>query len=496
MTQGYRRLVGRVLSAILLLFASGCSKRPKDAVAENTTAQKVTLTPAAGSVPAGAVSQELIAAAASRASPSVVSVATTRVARTEASELPFADDPLFRRFFGPRSPLPFPPPRSGERTERGLGSGVIVGPDIILTNAHVVEGAKELEITGQNKRVLKAKIVGTDAKSDLAVLRIEGDTSGLTPIAFGDSSTLRLGQIVLAIGNPFGIGQTVTMGIVSGTSRADLGIEAYEDFIQTDAAINPGNSGGALVDLEGRLVGVPTAILSRTGGYMGVGFAIPSNMAQPIMKSLIEHGRVERGIIGVTIQNIDSDLASSLGLKTLDGVLVSDVADSGPAAKAGIRPGDVVLSIDGKKVQTTGELRNVVAASTIGKAVQVEYLRSGQKRTASVLIERQPTEEGSTPKNDADTTDGSMGLVLAPLDEAIRKKLEAPPSVRGVVVVSVRAGSPAAEAGLEQGDIVVEVGQKAVTRPDELARQWRDAKGALALLVWRGGHTFFAVLKR
>jgi serine protease Do len=496
MKHGYSRLLGGTLGGALLLFAPACSKRPKDAAAENTTAQKVTLTPAAGSVPAGAVSQELIANVAGRASPSVVSVASTRVARTEAPELPLPDDPFFRRFFGPRGPLPFQMPPGGERKERGLGSGVIVAPDVILTNAHVVEGAKELEITGQNKRVLKAKIVGTDAKSDLAVLRIEGDITGLTPLPFGDSSKLRLGQIVLAIGNPFGIGQTVTMGIVSGTSRADLGIEAYEDFIQTDAAINPGNSGGALVDLEGRLVGIPTAILSRTGGYMGVGFAIPSNMAQPIMKSLLEHGRVERGIIGVTIQNIDSDLANSLGLKTLDGVLISDVAESGPAAKAGIRPGDVVLSIDGRKVQTTGELRNVVAASTVGKAVNVEYLRGGEKRTAAVLVERQPAEDGTTPKSDSGTSDGSAGLTLAPLDDAMRKKVEAPPAVRGVVVVRVRPGSPAAEAGLQEGDVVVEVGRKAVTRPDELARQWRDAKGVLALLVWRAGHTFFAVLKR
>jgi S1-C subfamily serine protease len=218
----------------------------------------------------------------------------------------------------------------------------------------VVEGADELEITGHNKRVLKAKLVGTDAKSDLAVLKIQGDVTGLTALPFADSSRLRLGQVVLAIGNPFGVGQTVTMGIVSATSRADLGIEAYEDFIQTDAAINPGNSGGALVDLEGRLVGVPTAILSRSGGYMGVGFAIPSSMAQPIMKSLLEHGRVDRGFIGVTIQNLDSDLVKALGLKALDGVLVAGVKSGGPAEKAGLRRGDVVLRVDGQSVQTTG----------------------------------------------------------------------------------------------------------------------------------------------
>jgi serine protease Do len=360
----------------------------------------------------------------------------------------------------------------------------------------VVEGARELEITGQNKRVLKAKVVGSDPKSDLAVLKIEGDPSGLTPLSFADSSKLRLGQIVLAIGNPFGVGQTVTMGIVSATSRADLGIEAYEDFIQTDAAINPGNSGGALVDLEGRLVGVPTAILSRTGGYMGVGFAIPSNMAQPIMKSLLEHGRVDRGFLGISIQNVDSDLAKGLGLSTLDGVLISDVSAGGPAAKAGLRRGDVVLSIDGKSVQSTGQLRNVVAGLPVGKVASVQVLRNGERKTVSATIERQPAEEGAARGPGAPSPDDSIGVTLAPLDAALRQRLDAPAALQGVVVTGVKPGSPAAMAGLEEGDLILQAGKEAVRGAEDLARQWRETTGALAVLVWRKHRTFYMALKR
>jgi serine protease Do len=365
-----------------------------------------------------------------------------------------------------------------------------------LTNAHVVDGAKELEITASNKRSLKAKVVGSDPKSDLAVLRIEGDVSGLTSLAFGDSSKLRLGQMVLAIGNPFGVGQTVTMGIVSATSRADLGIEAYEDFIQTDAAINPGNSGGALVDLDGKLIGIPTAILSRSGGYMGVGFAIPSSMAEPIMKSLVEHGRVDRGFLGVTIQDLDAELAKALGLKTVDGVLIADVSPGGPAAKAGLKRGDVVVSIDGKAVQTTGQLRNLIAAAGVGKVVKMEVLRGGSRETVSAKLENQA--QDSTPGGDASSggADASAGLVLAPLDGSLRQKLSVPPTVSGVAVIDVRAASPAARAGLRDGDVIVQSGKVPVSNPADVARQWSESKGSLAVLIWRDGHTFYAVLKR
>ena len=478
-----------------LALTCACSKKASDdAHAEDSRRKSAE---SAKSTVLGAGSEGLLADVAGRALPAVVSVTSTRVARVEVPDLPFGRDPFFRRFFGPDAPFSFPFPRGGERIERGLGSGVIVGKDVILTNAHVVDGAKELEITASNKRSLKAKVVGSDPKSDLAVLRIEGDVSGLTSLAFGDSSKLRLGQMVLAIGNPFGVGQTVTMGIVSATSRADLGIEAYEDFIQTDAAINPGNSGGALVDLDGKLIGIPTAILSRSGGYMGVGFAIPSSMAEPIMKSLIEHGRVDRGFLGVTIQDLDAELAKALGLKKIDGVLIADVSPGGPAAKAGLKRGDVVINIDGKAVQTTGQLRNLIAAAGVGKVVKLDVLRGQSRETVSAKLENQPQDIG-TPGDGAGSggADASAGLVLAPLDGSLRQKLSVPPSVSGVAVIDVRAASPAARAGLRDGDVIVQIGKVPVSNPADVARQWSESKGSLAVLIWRDGHTFYAVLKR
>jgi serine protease Do len=482
-----------LLGAAPLLVAS-CSRKSSDAAAENGRKPR-SADAAAQTNPLPGASGELLANVASRVMPSVVSVASRRVARVETPELPFGDDPFFRRFFGPRGRFPFPMPPGAEREERGLGSGVIIGNGTILTNAHVVEGAQELEITGENRRVLKAKLVGMDTQSDLAVLKIEGDLSGLRPLEFADSSRVRLGQIVLAVGNPFGVGQTVTMGIVSATSRADLGIEAYEDFIQTDAAINPGNSGGALVDLEGKLVGVPTAILSRTGGYMGVGFAIPSNMAQPIVKSLLEHGRVDRGFLGVTIQNLDSDLANALGLKTPEGVLIADVAPGGPADRAGMRPGDVVLGIDGKPVQSTGQLRNVIASAGVGKIVKIEILRGGEKRTLSAKLDRLLAEKGVA-GDSRPPADASTGLGLVALDSALRQKLGAPPTLNGVVVTGVKPGTPGARAGLREGDVIVEMDKKPVTNPADVARVYGESKNSIALLVWRDQHTFFAVMKR
>jgi len=425
-----------------------------------------------------------------------VSVASTRAAKVESPDLPL-DNPFFRHFFGPGLPSPFSMPPGAAPEEHGLGSGVIVGKDLILTNAHVVADAKEIEVTAGDRRSIEAKVLGVDTKSDLAVLRITSDTSGLHSLEFADSSRVRLGQVVLAVGNPFGVGQTVTMGIVSAKGRADLGIEAYEDFIQTDAAINPGNSGGALVDLEGKLVGIPTAILSRSGGYMGVGFAIPSNMAKPIMTSLVEHGRVVRGYLGVGIQSLDAELARALGVPSANGVLISDVKANGPAARAGIQRGDVILSLNGQPVHTTGELRNVVASAGVNAKVKIEFWRANSRRTAEVTLADMPDEPSAKGVGASTPAPTRAGLSVQAIDNVARQRLKLPADVRGVVVTAVEPGGPAARAGIQPGDVIEQLDRQAITSEDQLSRAWDAAKsGVVAVLVWRDGSTFYATIKR
>jgi serine protease Do len=438
-----------------------------------------------------------LAAIAQRAMPAVVSVASTRAVKAvqvpELPGLPF-DDPFLRRFFGPRGSMP-----RGESApdEHGLGSGVIVDGKVILTNAHVVQGAKTLVVTAQGRRNLEVELAGTDPKSDLAVLRIKGDTSGLKSLEFADSDQAQLGQVVMAVGNPFGIGTTVTMGIISGQGRADLGITDYEDFIQTDAAINPGNSGGALVDMDGHLLGIPTAILSRTGGYMGVGFAIPANMARPIMQSLLATGHVSRGYLGVSIQDVNPDLAKALGLKSQQGVLIGDVVAGGPSDKAGLERGDVVLSIDGKPMQSSGQLRNTVAAAGVGKQIELEVSHKGQTRKVRVTLGAMPEQASAAEggKGAAEVPE-TLGVTLAPLDQAARKQLNVPDNVKGgVVVTDVQPGGPAFEAGIRGGDVILELGGEKITSAAQLANSWAKAKGAVPVLLWRDGRTFYVALK-
>jgi serine protease Do len=485
-------------AGLALAFAYGCARHATDTKPEYSPkggeklgAADTAKTPVDDRLGLGRV--------ADLAMPAVVSVASTHAVETQQSpDLPF-DDPFFRRFFGPGSPLPFRSPKGGAMPpQRGQGSGVIVTGNVILTNAHVVEGAKTLVVTTQDRRSLDVEVAGTDPKSDLAVLRIKSDPKGLKSLDFADSDAAHLGEVVLAIGNPFGVGQTVTMGIVSAKGRADLGIADYEDFIQTDAAINPGNSGGALVDLNGRLLGIPTAILSRTGGYQGVGFAIPSNMARPIMQSLLETGRVSRSYLGVTIQNVDQSLAKALGLKDTQGVLLSDVSANGPSAKAGLQRGDVVLSIDGKPMRTTGQLRNTVATAGVGKRVELEIWRRGEIKKVQVTLGAMPEEESAAPTvapKHGSAQSGPLGTTLAPLDEAARKQLDVPSSVKGgVVVVDVTIGSKAYEAGIRSGDVILEIGGNATNRPEQVKEFWEKSKGSVMVLLFREGRTFYVAV--
>ena len=414
----------------------------------------------------------------------VVNVRSTKVVRRR--------HPMFGHpFFDFRRGLP------RERRARSLGSGVIVTADgVVLTNHHVVKQAAEIVVTLADDREYPAEVVGSDPKSDVAVLRIKGAPSGVQPLKLGDSSKLRLGEVVLAIGNPFGVGQTVTMGIVSAKGRANMGIVDYEDFIQTDAAINPGNSGGALIDMSGKLIGINTAILSRTGGYQGIGFAIPSNMARPIMNSLVKHGKVVRGWLGVTIQDLKPDLAKALGLAHTKGVLIADVRKGSPAAEAGLERGDVVLAFNGKRVNSTAKLRNFTAAAGKGAKVKLKLLRKGERLTVDVKLGEMPSTVGHTAK--LDRSAGTLGgLTVRTLDRATRAKYHVPARVGpGVVVTAVKRRAPAARAGLRPGDVILEVDRRPVRSAAQFTSRYRRATGKMLLLVFRHGSTMYLLLSK
>jgi serine protease Do len=314
-------------------------------------------------------------------------------------------------------------------------------------------------------------------------------------LKFADSARLRLGDVVLAVGNPFGVGQTVTMGIVSAKGRANLGIEDYEDFIQTDAAINPGNSGGALINMAGELVGINTAIFSRSGGSMGIGFAIPSNMAQPIANSLVKQGKVIRGWLGVGIQDLSTDLAKALNLPVSNGVVITDIMKDSPAAKAGVVRGDVITAVNGDKVDSTGRLRNLVAAAGANK-IQLELLRRGSKLTLPVSLAEAPNDVPSR-SDSAKPQDRKEGLTLAPLNDQTRQQFNIGDEVSsGLVIVDVRAGSAAADSGLRPGDVIVEFDNRPLRSVQEFNAAYQQAKDRALLLINRAGGTQFVVLKK
>ena len=320
-----------------------------------------------------------------RATPAVVNISALQVYQTERS--PFFSDPFFREFFG--RDLPFRMPQEERKTS--LGSGVIVSPEgVIVTNNHVIEHARQIAITTADRRRLKGTLVGTDPVTDIAVIKVEG--KGFPTLPWGDSSKATVGEYVLAIGNPFQLNQTVTMGIISATGRSNVGIVDYEDFIQTDAAINPGNSGGALVDGRAQLIGINTAIYSRSGGYQGIGFAVPSNLARKVVDQLLSQGRVVRGWIGITrVTDLNEESAAALGVRGQQGVVVMELIRRSPADRAGVLPGDVVVKVDGRDVENAGQLRNELAGAEVGTELRLTLLRQGRKVEVEVPVEeRQP----------------------------------------------------------------------------------------------------------
>jgi serine protease Do len=428
----------------------------------------------------------------SAVSPAVVNISTTKVFKRDAE--PFSEDPFFD-FFRPFHDLRMPK----KWKEQSLGSGVIVSSDgYIITNNHVVEKSDEIKVTLLDKRMFKGRIIGADPKTDIAIVRI--DANNLPTIPWGDSEKLQVGEFVLAIGNPYGLSHTVTMGIISAVGRANVGIADYEDFIQTDAAINPGNSGGPLVNIKGDLIGINTAIFSRTGGYQGIGFAVPSNMVRPLMSQLIQKGKITRGWLGVTIQEMTPEISQKFGLEKSRGALVSDVAKGSPAEKAGILRGDIIVEFNGKNVKDVASLRNMVSQSKVGSDVSLKILRSGKEYNVRLFIAELPREVAEVVPDQMpdDSEMGALtGLTVMGLTKEISRQLGFSKDEKGVVVVKVEPASPADEAGIKKGDIIKEIDRKQISNLEDYNRIASITKRneTVLLFVARSDKKFYVTLK-
>jgi serine protease Do len=436
--------------------------------------------------------------------PSVVNISSTKKMKSPFRPGNFRGSPFefgeefFNQFFGPGGPHgPGGGGRGDDFLQQGMGTGVVVSDDgYIVTNTHVVEGADEVKVKLVDDREFTAKVVGTDPKTDLAVVKIEA--GALQAATLGDSDQLKVGELVLASGNPFGLNATITAGIVSAKGRANVGIADYEDFIQTDAAINPGNSGGPLVNLEGEVVGINTAIFSRSGGYMGIGFAIPSNMVKSIMTSLIKEGRVIRGWLGIAIQNLDDGLAKSFNYDSTDGVLVGDVTADSPAASAGMKAGDIIVAYNGTAVSKADRLRSRVADTPPGSRATVEVFRDGRKKELDVKIGELPVDEAeaSAGSEEGESTQLDIGMSVQTLTPDIARELGYKGAMRGVVVTDVDPMGPAAKSGIRPKDVITKVQDEKVDDADDFRAALRKYKedGGVRLAVKNGDMQRFAYL--
>jgi serine protease Do len=388
---------------------------------------------------------------------SVVNIFTQKTVKQNMQANPFMNDPFFREFFGKNFGNGIPK----DRVERSLGSGVIVSSDgYIVTNNHVIANSDTVMVfLADEKKEYKAKVVGADPKTDLAVIKIEA--KNLPPIAFSDSSKVKEGDVVFAIGNPFGVGETITHGIVSALNKNGIGLNEYENFIQTDTPINPGNSGGALIDSRGGLVGINTAIISPTGQNNGIGFAIPANMAKNIAKTLIEKGKVERGFIGVSMRDLNAQSQKFYGKEK--GAIVMDVVKNSPAQKAGLKRGDLIISINGKEVENSSELKNIVGSSEVGSEIKLGVIRDKKQINLSVKIEKAGSKE--IQNGEVELLDG---LTLENINDVVRKKYDIPAKLKGALVTDIKEGSLASKIGVAVGDIIVQVDNKEVTSADEV----------------------------
>jgi serine protease DegQ len=411
----------------------------------------------------------------------VVNIAVVSERPTQTT--PLFRDPFFQPFLPPLEELP-------PQRQMSAGSGVIVDANggFILTNNHVIENGEEIRVTLRDNRTYDAELIGRDPATDIAVLRIDAD--GLTEVSPGNSEDLLVGDFVVAIGNPFGLGQTVTSGIISALGRSGINPEGYEDFIQTDASINPGNSGGALITLDGNLVGINTAIIAPNGGgNVGIGFAVPINMALAVMDQLVEFGEVQRGRLGVTIQNLTPDLAEALDVGAKTGAIVSSVEPGTPAESAGLMAGDVIVAVNNETVEGSADLRQKIGLRRPGEVVEIAFVRDGERQTTEVALANAGGQDLA--ERDRDGSDALAGVRLAPLDSTHPGWGE----VKGVVVSEIAPRSRAAMAGLEVGDVITAVNRTPVTAVRDIDRALADAPGAVALTVWRDGRTQLVVLR-
>jgi len=424
-----------------------------------------------------------------KAAPAVVNVYSKRVVQERPS--PIFNDPFFQRFFGDR--FSFGVPR--ERVQQSLGSGVIVRENgIIVTNNHVIEGGESFTVALSDRREFDAELVLADERTDLAILRIDPEGERLPTLIFKDSDTVEVGDLVLAIGNPFGVGQTVTSGIVSALARTQVGVSDYQFFIQTDAAINPGNSGGALVTMDGELIGINTAIFSRSGGSVGIGFAIPANMVRSVVESAIDGGSVKRPWLGASLQAVTSDLAESLGLDRPGGALVQELYEGGPAARAGLQIGDVIRKVDGREVLDPQSVRYRLATKSVGGQIELDYVRKGRGGAARLSLEL-PPEDPPREVTDLGGRQPFSGATVGNLSPAFADELRLDPFARGVVVLKVQRGSTAQRIGVRPGDIILAVSGTEVSNVDGLKRLVAGAREQWDLKIKRGGEVFSATVR-
>jgi len=432
-----------------------------------------------------------------RVAPAVVTIRSERVVRAPQQH-PFFDDPFFREYFGDRFGGRSAPRR---QIQRGLGSGVIITKDgYVLTNHHVVDGAEEIRVEMANNRGYDAKVIGGDPRSDLAVLKI--DANDLPMLTLGDSDRVRVGDVALAVGNPLGIGQTVTAGIISAKGRTTgLSDGSFESFLQTDAPINQGNSGGALVNTSGELVGINSQIVSPSGGNIGIGFAIPANMARNVAEQLISRGKVRRGHLGVIIQPITSDMAANLGLKDARGVIVSNVEPGSPAERAGLKQGDIITAIDGKQIDESNSLRNIIASAAPGTEVTMTVLRDGREQQLRATLGELPNRTAGRPTGGSGPGGGAseedrLGLIATPMTPELAARLGLRRDAQGLVITDVDSGAAAGAAGLQPGDVIEQIDRQPVRSSEDLKSALaRAGSRPMLLLINRRGSSVYVTLR-